>query len=127
MAKPSFYIEGFDKMHKELRRTIAQKLMDRMGKSVDYIVRHLANYAKKHGDYIDQTGNLRSSIHGVLVKVTSDLIVGEVRAPMEYAAAVEARNYRVVSFVLTEQWAWISRRLKKDFEKVIKEINSGKL
>jgi len=118
------WLKGFDEMHEALRHKITEEVMEYMAKSMDYIVRNLANYAKKYGDYTDDTGNLRSTIHGVVTTATRDLIKGEVRAPMEYAAAVEAHNYQVVSFVLTRRWEWIMKRLSSDFEKAIKKINS---
>ena len=49
----------------------------------------VANHAKENHTFHNQTGNLEASISPGAVVVQDDVITGEVKAGMEYAAAVE--------------------------------------
>ena len=126
MAKSGNILEGYEEFLRNLKKA-PEAAMKEMGKGMDHIVRELANYAKKTGDYTDQTSNLRNTIHGVVTKITRDLIAGEVRAPMEYAAAVEARGRKVISHVIEERWDWIIKTLREHLQTFIDKANRGQL
>jgi len=122
MSKSGFSIEGLEDLRGKLEQ-LPERHMRKMEDVVDYIVRELANYAKDTGTYRDVTGNLRGSIYGAVVSVTNDFILGEVRAPMQYAASVEARGRKVVSHIVVERWDWIMKTLNDKLAEFIAEEN----
>lgn len=89
MIRMTGELEGVDRALRQMAALVRLNEV-RMRDAVEYILRELRDYARKHAPFTDQTGNLRNSIAYEMDPPPA--ASGSLLAGMEYAIFVERRE-----------------------------------
>lgn len=108
------YFEDFENQLKIFEQTVKQQ-EKALESALEYIVRSIANYAKRHGPWTDRTSNLRNSI-GCNIEKAEEIPAGKdvsrrkARELAKPVIEVEGDDYTAVVSAGMEYAIWVELR-----------------